>query len=64
MPLRAFGLANTVSVELPEPGTVVGLNDALVSPGNPVTLNVTVAGNGTKAETVTVYVVLEFLLTV
>ena len=64
MPLGALCLADTVSVELPEPGTVAGLNDELVRAGNPVTLNVTVAENGPSAETVAVYVVFEFALTV
>jgi hypothetical protein len=32
----------TVSVELPEPVTDAGLNDALASAGKPLTLNVTV----------------------
>jgi hypothetical protein len=64
VPLRAFGLVDIVSVELPEPGTVVGLNAALVLAGNPLTLNVAVAVNGPRAEIVTVNVVLDFLLTV
>ena len=64
MPFPLLALANIVSVELPEPATVAGVNDALVLAGNPVTLNVMVAVNGPKAEAVTVYVELEFLLTV
>jgi hypothetical protein len=64
VPLRAFGPADTVSIEPPEPGTEVGLNDALVRAGNPLMLNVAVAEKGPRAETVTVYFVLEFLLTV
>ena len=53
-----------VSVELPEPATDVGLKDALVRRGNPVTLKFTVAENGPKAVMVTVYVVFEPRLTV
>jgi hypothetical protein len=53
-----------VNVELPEPGTLPGLNDALVRDGNPLTLNFTVEENGPRADTVTVYAVVELLLTV
>jgi hypothetical protein len=64
VPLGALVLGDIDNVDLPEPGTVAGLNDALVRAGNPVTLNFTLAENGPRAETVTVYVVLEFLVTV
>jgi hypothetical protein len=64
VPLVVFPLGEIVNVELPEPGTLLGLNDALVCAGNPLTLNVTVAWNGPKAETVTAYVAFEFFVTV
>jgi hypothetical protein len=57
-------LANIVSVEVPAPGTLPGLNDALVRAGNPLMLNVTTEENGPRAETVTLYVVFEFVLRV
>ena len=52
-------MAVIVSVEVPFPGTLPGLNDALVRAGNPLTLNVVVAENGPRAEMVTVYVAFE-----
>lgn len=64
MPLGALAPVTIVSVEMPEPGTLPGLNDALVCAGNPLTLNITVAENGPRGDTVTVYVVVEDLLTV
>jgi hypothetical protein len=62
--LGALALADIVSVEVPLPGTLTGLNDALVRAGNPLMLNLTVEENGPRAETVTLYVVFEFALTV
>jgi hypothetical protein len=53
-----------VNFELPEPGTLLGLNDALVRAGNPLTLNVTVAWKGPRAVTATAYVAFEFFVTV
>jgi len=53
-----------VRVEVPEPVTAVGLKEELVAAGNPVTLKLTVAGNGPSGAMVTLYVVLERLLTV
>jgi len=64
LPLAALGLVDTVSVVLLEPTTDVGLNEALVRAGNPLTLNFTVAENGPRAVVVTVYVVFAFPLTV
>ena len=64
MPLGALAPGDIVSVDWPEPWTVVGLNDALVCAGNPDTVNPIKAVNGPRAEVVTLYVVLEFLLTV
>ena len=64
MPIAALGLIDIVNVVLPEPTTDVGLNEALVRAGNPLTLKLMVAENGPRAVTVTVYVVFEFLLTV
>ena len=60
MPVGAFPLAVIVSIEVPFPGTLLGLNDELVRAGNPPTLNVVVAENGPRADMVTVYVALEF----
>lgn len=59
MPFGAFPLADIASVELPFPGTLTGLNDALVRAGKPPTLNVVVAENGPSAEMVTLYVAFE-----
>jgi hypothetical protein len=59
VPLGAFPLAEMVSVEVPFPGTLTGLNDALVRAGSPLTLNVVVAEKGPRAEMVTVYVAFE-----
>jgi hypothetical protein len=64
VPLATVDPVDIVSVDLPEPGTLLGLNDALVRAGKPLTLNVSVEVNGPRAETVTVYVVLEFFVTV
>lgn len=59
VPLGALCLADIVSVEVPFPGTLPGLNDELVRAGNPLILNVVLAENGPRAEMVTVYVVFE-----
>ena len=53
-PCAAPLLTDTVNAELPEPGTYLGLNDALVCLGNPVTLKFTVAENGPTGVIVTV----------
>jgi hypothetical protein len=44
----------TVMAEVPDPGTDVGLNDALAPAGSPLTLNVTVELNPPDGVTVTV----------
>jgi len=54
VPFGAFGLADIVSVVLPEPTTDVGLNEALVRAGDPLALKLTVAVNGPRAVNVTV----------
>jgi hypothetical protein len=64
VPIDAGFFTDTVSVELPELMTDVGLNDALVRGGNPVKLKLTVPENGPEGVIVTLYVVCEPLLTV
>jgi len=64
VPLVAGFLAETVSCELPEPATEVGLNAALVRAGRPLTPKLTFAENGPEGEIVTVYDVCEPRLTV
>lgn len=59
VPLCAFRCTDIVSVELPEPATDVGLNEALVCAGSPLTLKFTVAEKDPSLLTVTVYVVCE-----
>jgi hypothetical protein len=57
-------LVDIVSVVFPEPATDGGLNEALVRAGSPLTLKLTMAENGPRAVTVTVYFAFEFLLAV
>ena len=64
MPVVAGRLTDTVSVEVPDPVKELGLNDAVVRLGNPVTLRFTVAENDPTGVIVTVYIVCEPLLTV
>jgi hypothetical protein len=64
VPVGALADADIVNVEVPFPRTIVGLNDAPVFVGSPSTLNVTVEEYSPRAETVTVYATLEFLVTV
>jgi hypothetical protein len=52
--LAAFFGAVTVSVELPEPDTDAGLNEALAREGNPLTLRLTLPANPFTPEMVTV----------
>jgi len=59
VPVGAFGLADIVKVEVPEPVTEVGLNEELIRAGNPVTLKATLLENGPTGATVILYVVLE-----
>ena len=59
MPVAALGLIDMVSVVFPEPATDVGLNEALVRAGNPLTVKLTAAENGPIAVTDTVKVVFE-----
>ena len=53
-----------MNVEVPEPLTDVGLNEALVCLGTPLTLKLTLDENGPSGATETVNVVLEPRLTV
>jgi len=48
-------LTETLSVELPDPTTELGLNEALVRAVKPLTPNTTVAENGPEREILTVY---------
>ena len=59
MPVAEFLFVVIVRVELPAPPTDVGLKDALVRLGNPLTLKFTVAVNGPRAVAVSVYDVFE-----
>jgi len=52
VPVSAFGLADIVNVEAPEPVTEVGLNAAFTRAGNPITLKVTLLENGPTGVTV------------
>jgi hypothetical protein len=61
VPGFAFVLIDIVRVELPEPETLAGANDALVRAGKPLTLSATVPVNDPRSETVTVYRAVEFL---
>ncbi len=54
VPVGVLDRVEIVSVEEPEPVTDVGLNDALVREGKPLTLKVTVPPNPLMAVTVTV----------
>ena len=54
VPVGEFLLVFRVIVEFPEPVTEVGLKDALVRFGNPLTLRLTLEVNGPIGVTVTV----------
>jgi hypothetical protein len=54
LPLAAFFGAVTVSVELPDPDTDAGLNEALARAGTPLTLKATLPVNPFRAAMVTV----------
>jgi hypothetical protein len=54
LPTAAFLGAVTVSVELPDPVTDAGLNEALTREGNPLTLRLTLPANPFTPEMVTV----------
>lgn len=64
VPVFAGFFTETVSVELPDPTTELGLNDALVRAGKPLTPKDTFAENGPDGEILTVYDPCEPRLTV
>ena len=59
MPGGAFLFGPTVSVDVPDPVTDVGLNDVLVRFGTPVTVKLTEEEKGPRGAIVTVYEVFE-----
>jgi len=58
LPVGVLLLVCTVSVELPEPVTDVGLNVAVAPVGNPLAVKLTLPAKPFKLPTFTVYVVL------